>query len=375
MTDHDPTVMAPGLRRAAVMLLALGKGPAAKVLAELEEREAARLTKALLDLGAVPEEEIRASLVDLGSGMGKLSDVSAPDVTWVQDVLADAHGADKARQMVADATRPEPFAWVPGVDADALTTVLEAESPATVALVLSHLDTATAAALLRKLSEQHRAETTARISQLQTVTETSLRRIDEALLEQVRQAVAAPTRIVDGVNRAASLLGRVPRRESDKVLASLRETDPRRAQKIIEQMFTFEDVLALPSRYLQKVLGAVDSGQLAIALSGAPEELVSVVFANLTERAGQNLEEEIKFMSPKRAADVRAARREIVSTAGQLEAEGEIIRTTAVDDEDEDEDIDDPITHLDDDPADQVVVEEGTDVDSAVAGAGGDEGR
>lgn len=325
----------PGRRRAAVMLLAMGKSAAAKVLAELDEREAAALTKALLGLGAVPAEEIRASLVELAAGMGKLADVSAPQVDWISEVLTEAVGFEQARKMVEEATRPEPFAWLASADVDALTTVLEAESPSTTAIVLSYLDPDLGAKLLRGLTPEHQNRVAARVSELEGVSEQVLRGIDAALLEQVGKVMSRPTRPIDGVGQLATILGKVPRRNSDTVLDALRAEDPRRAAKVAEQMFTFNDVLELAARDLQKVLSSVEMSVLAEALHGATESEVESVFGNLTERAAANLSEELELSGPKRASQVRAARREVVSVAVSMEAAGDIVRVGLVEDDDD----------------------------------------
>ena len=189
--------LAPGLRQAAVTLLGLGKECAAQVLAHMSDDEAAQLTRALLRVGAVPAEEIRASLMDLASGMGKIADVSAPQTSWVTDVLTEGLGPERANALIADATRPDPFAWMATTDHDTLVAVLESESPATVAIVLSNIDPSLGGKLLRKLPTATQLSVAGRVAQLEVVPERTLRSIDDALLEQVGKVVTTPIRHVD----------------------------------------------------------------------------------------------------------------------------------------------------------------------------------
>lgn len=330
--------LAPGLRKAAVILTGLEQTGAIAVLEKMSRDDALACTKALLRVGMISETEQRAALHELSSKMGRLSDMPAPRTEWIGNVLSESRGQAEAAELLEEAGRPAPFVWMDTADPDALVAVLQSESAATVAVVLAMLDKAAAARLLVKLSEEMQTEVTNRIASLNHIQESTLACIDATLREQVGKALTTPTRTLDGVATTASILGRVKRRDADRLLDGIRAKDERKAVRVKDQMFTFEDLLVLfEGRYLTKVFTSVDTDQLAIAMSGANEDQVATIFSSLPERKRLALQETVDNMPRKRREDVVAARREIVSVAGSLEATGDILRMDAdemtVDDE------------------------------------------
>ena len=57
----------------------------------------------------------------------------------------------------------------------------------------------------------------------------------------------------------------------------------------------------------------------------ASDALKQKVFTNMSERAGQLIQEEMEFMGPVRVSDVEAAQQRIVDVVRRLEDAGEII--------------------------------------------------
>ena len=90
-------------------------------------------------------------------------------------------------------------------------------------------------------------------------------------------------------------------------------------------MFTFDDVIKLDDRAMQRVLRDVNKTDLALALKGAPEHLREKVFQNLSERARDNLKEEIDILGPQLAKNVYASQRKIVDICRALEESAEIV--------------------------------------------------
>ena len=90
-------------------------------------------------------------------------------------------------------------------------------------------------------------------------------------------------------------------------------------------MFTFDDLVYLDDRSIQRVLKEVDTRQMALALKGASEEVKQKIFANMSARAADMLREELEFMGPVRVRDVEEAQRQIANLVRSLEEEGEIV--------------------------------------------------
>lgn len=317
--------LTPGLRQAAVTLVSLGKEHAAKVLSHMETDEIAQLGKAVLAVGTIPAEEVRATLFDLADGMGQLSALTAPKHDWLAETLNDAVGPERGSALLADITRPAPFAWASEADPDALARVLENEKAGSVAIALAHVPAELGAALFKRLSAPQRAAVAKRVAALDGLTDATVRDIDAALFEQVGKDTSDTRVHVDGLETITALLTRSPRSTTDAVLEQLSKTDPVMAAKVKEAMFTFDDVLALEGRSVQRVLNEVEVRVLAVAIFGASQSTIDAVFANLPDRKATILREEVESASGVRTSDVRAARAEIVTKALEMDAEGTIV--------------------------------------------------
>jgi flagellar motor switch protein FliG len=110
------------------------------------------------------------------------------------------------------------------------------------------------------------------------------------------------------------------------------EIDPQLAQDIRQRLFTIEDLVKLEDKALQLLLRQVDTKDLALALKGTSDGVRERLFANLSERAQENLKEEMELLGPQRLRDVEQARKEVVRTVRQLEQEGSIVLSRGADD-------------------------------------------
>ncbi len=121
--------------------------------------------------------------------------------------------------------------------------------------------------------------------------------------------------IFNGLDRATEM----------RFVAGLEQHSPNSAERIKALMFTFEDLARMDAAGIQTLLRALDTGRLAIALKGAPEEVSSLFFANMSERAGKILREDMDVLGPVRVRDVDEARQEVLAKAKELAEAGELI--------------------------------------------------
>jgi flagellar motor switch protein FliG len=135
----------------------------------------------------------------------------------------------------------------------------------------------------------------------------------------------ADFRATGGVSFLVKMLNQVDRGVQKTILEALEATNPKLVEEIRANMFTFDDLIKLDDRTMQRVLRDVNKSDLALALKAAPERLKEAVFRNLSERARENLKEEIEILGPQLAKNVYAAQRRIVEAVRALEEAGEIV--------------------------------------------------
>jgi flagellar motor switch protein FliG len=291
--------LAPGLARSARLMRALGPDAAA-IWAELDPQEAAALSAAMDRLGDDPAGEADALRR-----------------------FAEARRSPAASGVWADLS---------ALDTRLLAGLIRNERAQVVALILSRLTGEAAARLLRSLPPALSIEAMQRLLHIGEIHPAAMASLEQHLRGRVK-AVAGDA----GQGRAeqiARIFDRLDPRAGTLFLAALETAEPGTGEKIRSLMFTFDDLAALDAAGMQTLLAAADRAVLVTALKGAKEATAAAVFANVTQRAGDLLREEIAALGPVRRSEVDAARAGLVELARQLIGRGDI-RTGKTGDADE----------------------------------------
>ena len=179
--------------------------------------------------------------------------------------------------------------------------------------------------MLGALPEEYQQLVGIRIGELGEPSADLVEKIEEGLRERIGPDAFKRQYGVGGINTLVALLNRSDRGTEREVLEALAQHDEELAIEVRRRLFVFEDVATLDDRAIQSVLRSVDSKLLPMALKGVRPEVQRKITDNLSQRAAQNLVEEIELLGPVRAADVEAAQAAIVALIGQLEQSGEIM--------------------------------------------------
>jgi flagellar motor switch protein FliG len=212
--------------------------------------------------------------------------------------------------------------------------VLAREHPQTIALVMSKLPAERALAMLRELPESMRGEVAYRIATLSPPSPETLRAVESGLEHRILSAASSQRLRADSdpVKPLVEILARADADTERTILGRIDEMDPPLAQDIRQRLFTIEDLVKLEDKALQLLLRQVDTKELSMALKGTTEAVRERIYTNLSERASENLKEEMDLLGPQRLSDVEKARKEIVRTVRQLEQEGSIVLSRSTDD-------------------------------------------
>jgi flagellar motor switch protein FliG len=145
----------------------------------------------------------------------------------------------------------------------------------------------------------------------------------EALVQKIVALPAEPPRDDNHLKRLAEVLRAADKPQRKLLLKAIEEQDPDAAAQLTDYMYVFEDLLGVEDRSVQQILGQVDVGTLAAALSGADEQITDKVFRNLSRRAADMLKEELQFAGRIGGSKVDLARNAIVKLIAKTEQEAE----------------------------------------------------
>jgi flagellar motor switch protein FliG len=315
--------------KAAVLLVALGPEPTAKIFKHLREEDIENLTLDVARLGKVTPEVRRQVVAEFHEMCLAQEVISEGGIDQARRALETAFGQDKANEVinkVIQTLQVLPFDFIKKTDPSQLLSFIQDEHPQTIALILAHLNANQAAAVLSGLPQELRAEVARRIAIMDRTPPEVIREIEKVLERKLSNAVITQGfTAAGGVKSLVEVLNWVDRTTEKTILESLTETSPELADEVKKLMFVFEDIIMLDDASIQKVLREVDTKELALALKGVGEEVQTRIFKNMSERASTMLKEDMEFMGPVRLRNVEEAQQRIVGVIRRLEEAGEIV--------------------------------------------------
>ncbi len=315
-----------GIEKAALLLFSLPPDSAEKVLAELGPARSERLRSELARLrqqGEPPSEvgEVIRELEEL-----ILQFDAAPPVAPTGRQLA-AYRPPSDTDLSLPPLPTDPVQALHALPPALLVAVLQGEQGHTIALVLNDLPAETAGEVLKQLTPEIRRDVSVRLSRLHSSSPELVARIARVLVQK-SQALSGKhndTRAEARYEKMANMLRCLEKTERMEVLTALEENEPETANRIRELLYTFEDLLRVHDRSLQKLLAEIDSKTLSVALKGANEAISEKLLANLSKRARETLKEEMEFVGMVPLPQVRQAQKMIVDVMQRLDQAGELM--------------------------------------------------
>lgn len=329
LKSRGPRQLVSDRQKAAILLLALGPELSAQVLKSLSELEVEILVAEIAHVEKLPQEVTDSVIREFHDLYEAQGFITSGGLQYATDILERAVGKSKAKEIIDRLTATmeiAPFHFLRNADPNEIHSFLEDEHPQTIALVLSHLKPEQSSIIIKQLGTNLRAEVVRRIALMDRTTPDIIAEV-EGILESKISSLARGQEYstVGGIDATVKILNSVDRGTERAILEMMEDENPALADEIKRKLFTFEDVINLEDRAIQRVLREIDSKQLALALKTANDDLKEKMFTNMSQRAGEMLKEDMEFLGPVRLKDVEQAQQEIVNTVRRLEEDGEII--------------------------------------------------
>ena len=316
----------PALQKVAILMIALGQEATAQVMKYLSDYEIEQIAQVITELDMVTTEQEDEVLEEFEQLLIAGKYVSQGGIEFARGALEKALGPRKAQALLdrVTSTTSSGFYLLKNVDPNQIIPFISKEHPQTIALILSQLDSTQSAGVLNGLSDEMQAEVAYRIARMENISPQVLRELEESLARDLQAILTGQITEIGGPKTVAEILNRTGRSTEKAVLERLDAQDPEMAEEIRNKMFVFDDITSLTDREIQMILREVDTKDLAVALKAAGEELKDRIFANMSERVGTMLKEEMEFSGPVRMSDVENVQLRIVQTVRQLEEAGQV---------------------------------------------------
>ncbi len=310
-------------------MVLLGDEASANIFRYLQEDEIQEISKEISRLGKI-DPEIADSVLEEFHRMNMAQNCLAQGgADFAKKLLVKAFGIESSKKLL-DRLNISLQSTIVGFDnlqkADPaqLSKFIQSEQPQTIALVLAHLNSSQAAALLSSLPAQLRADVVMRMANLEQISPDIISKITTILEQKLRSLGDFSRESYGGVRAVAELINRMDTKAAAAILERIETDNPALALSIRNLMFVFDDVMLIDDQGMREIIQRLDKKALTIALKGCSDELKTQFFRNMSSRAVEMLREDMEVMGPVKLKDVEAAQQQIVSIVRKLDEDGVI---------------------------------------------------
>ena len=317
-----------GFKKAAILMISLGTETSSQVMKHLPADVIQKVSYEIANTDVVSPEEKDQVLNDFVNTAQARQYVSDGGIDYAKNVLKQALGPQKAKEVIDLLTqiqyRERPFNIARKADEQQLVNLLLDEHPQTIALVLCYIQPDKAARVLSEFPKELQVDVAERIGTISSTSPKIIHRIEKVMESKFSTLIENDSEKVGGVKALVDILNSASRSTEKSILGDLEKTQPTLAGEVKASLFTFEDIVTLDKMDVQKVLRDVANDVLALALKGSNDDIKNFIYENLSNRAVDNLKEELEFMGPTRLSAVEEAQQEIVGVIRKLDEAGEI---------------------------------------------------
>jgi flagellar motor switch protein FliG len=317
-----------GVEKAAMLLLCLGEETTSQVFKELSDTEVRLISRSMMKIEHVPSNMAHKVLDRYRDSLREYAGFFVDGGEFMQKALSASGDPERVQALLEEVllgAEDRPLETIAMMDPRTISGLLENEHPQTIALILSTQKPDHTGAILAYFPESLRADVVYRIAKIDKVSPEVLAHIEEALQREIGGVVEKEQQQVGGVDKVVDILTQMDQGNDNRILEKIEDQDSELAEEIRKKMFTFEDLISIDPRGMQLILREVRNETLTLALKTASDKIQEKIFANVSERAKDMIQDDLESMGPVRLSEVESAQQNIVQQALRLEEEGRLV--------------------------------------------------
>jgi flagellar motor switch protein FliG len=320
-----------GTTRIAAFLLSLDREHALEVLRHLDGELVSEVASAMMEVGDSfgDSEAVDALYSMIARDVNSPPKVVSQSDSQLKVLLAEAFDNDRAEGVLEGIRQRQllerPFHEIEAYSSRLLASALGDETPASIAIILSHVDPSFSADIISDLDPELALETVTNMATMVSPDGSVLRSMASNLVERLVLLADQPIApdpsvrlktVAEMLNFSSSDLER-------SVLEGIESEDQEMAEEIREYMFTWTDLADVDKRSMQKILGSVDTRTLAIALKACAADVEENIASNLSTRVKAMVIEERELVGAVPMSEVLSSRGEVLKAVHALIDSGE----------------------------------------------------
>jgi len=317
-----------GTEKSAILMMTIGEDRAAEVFKHLDAREVQHLSTAIANMRQVSHKQLTDVLREFEIDAEQFAALSLNSNDYLRSVLIKALGEEKASTLLEDIL--ETRDTTSGMDTlnfmepQSAADLIRDEHPQIIATILVHLKRGQAADILAQFDERLRHDVMLRIATFGGVQPAALAELTE-VLNGLLDGQNLKRAKMGGVRTAAEIINLMKTQQEEAVIEAVREFDGELAQKIIDEMFLFENLVEVDDRSIQRLLQEVESESLLVALKGSEQPLREKFLRNMSQRAADILRDDLANRGPMRMSAVENEQKAILLIVRRLAESGEMV--------------------------------------------------
>ncbi|WP_299999450.1 flagellar motor switch protein FliG [uncultured Cedecea sp.] len=323
-----------GTEKSAILLMTIGEDRAAEVFKHLNPREVQHLSTAMANVQQISNKVLTDVLTEFEQEAEQFAALSVNASDYLRSVLVKALGAERAATLLEDIfeTRDTTsgIETLNFMEPQSAADLIRDEHPQIIATILVHLKRNQAADILALFDERARNDIMLRIATFGGVQPAALAELTE-VLNNLLDGQNLKRSKMGGVRTAAEIINLMKTQQEEAVISAVRDFDGELAQKIIDEMFLFENLVSVDDRSIQRLLQEVESESLLVALKGAEPQLREKFLRNMSQRAADILRDDLNNRGPVRLSQVENEQKAILLIVRRLAETGEMVIGTSED--------------------------------------------
>ena len=310
----------PGSFKAAILIHSLGPNASQGILNSLDQSEKLIVQEHLKQMGKIPRDIAEKVAEEFLKDLQNNKKTKRPGKSISNSSIKGEMGIDNDEK-----SKPFKLASLEKLESEQIVDLIKDEHPQTIAAIALHLDSNVASEVISALPEDLIIDVSLRMANLDKILSGMIEEVDNVFKEIMSNKQSSTVQKTSGIDQLAQILNYSDQMIAEQILSDIEKNNPELAEEIKQKMFVFEDLVLIDDKGMQKILRKVETGELAMALKGASDEVKQKVFKNMSKRAAEMLSEEIDTLGAVRMKDVEMAQQVVNKVIQEMVASNEII--------------------------------------------------
>ncbi len=317
-----------GLQKAAVLMIAVGPERASTIMKHFHYDKIELISAEIANTLSINAQLISTVYKEFLLLSNFHTAASSGGLQYAKSLLDKAVGSQKSDEIMRSLTaQNKPFHSIRKIEPKQIVNFINNEHPQTIALILSNLDPEQAAGILNHLPQEMQSDIAFRIATMERTSPEIIEEVESVLESRLSSITSKDFTSAGGTKDLVNILNNVDRATEKSIIEAMEKEDPELADEIRKMLFMFEDIISLDDNSIRRIMREIDFKDLAMALKGANAEVADKIFGNVSQRAGEMLQEDIELLGSVRVRDVEEKQQKIVQVIRRLDESGEIVIT------------------------------------------------